>query len=291
MSSIIDLKGLAALSKPVTKLIKSIEKAAGAWWEPHGIRRRAQAERDAMLIHAEGQVQLLDLADRASQRLAERDLRRQANVEAIIGKAAHELPETVSEEPVDTDWMAQFFDQCQDFSNEQMQSLWARILAGEVAKPGSFSPRTLHTVKLLRKADAEMFTRFCAYVVNFNGALASPDEQDLYAYEAAHGTPFGHILHLQSLGLLETSLGLGIPIPAGGVALAIYSGVPHVIKPAIEGAGAMMISVRALTHVGHELARICGARPDPEYWDKVMAVWRKQRFTVETIPVVPTDPS
>jgi hypothetical protein len=46
--------------------------------------------------------------------------------------------------------------------------------------------------------------------------------------------------------------------------------------------------VRVLTQVGTELAGICGARPDPEYWSKVMAVWREQRqVTVDRIPVVP----
>jgi hypothetical protein len=291
VSNIVDLKALAKLSKPVTKLIESIEKAVGAWWEPHGMRRRAQAEVDVMRIRAEGKLELLELADRASQRLAEQELRRQANIEAVIRKAVPELPETVSEEPVDTDWMAQFFEQCQDFSNEQMQSLWARILAGEVAKPGSYSPMTLHTVKLLRKADAEVFTRFCTYVVNFGGSLASPHENELMQYESAHGTPYGHILHLQALGLLETGFGLGIPIPAGGATIAIYNEVPYVIRPATEGP-AVRIAVRALTQVGIELARICGARPDPEYWNKVMAVWREQRqLTVDRIPVVPTESS
>lgn len=292
MSSIIDLKGLAELSKPVTKLIESVEKAVGALWEPHGMRRRARAEVDVVRIRAEGELQLIeDLADRASQRLAKQELRRQVNIEAVIGKAAQELPGTVSDEPVDQDWMAGFFEQCQDFSDAQMQSLWARILAGEVAKPGSYSPRTLQTVKLFSKADAEVFTRFCTYVVNFGGSLSSPHEKDLMAYEAAHGTPFTHVLHLQALGLLETSLGLGLPIPAGGAAIAMYNDIPYLLRPATEGA-AVHISVRVLTQVGTELAGICGARPDPEYWNKVIAAWREHRqLTIERIPVVPTDPT
>jgi len=71
---------------------------------------------------------------------------------------------TVAQEPVKEDWAAQFFEHCQDVSDEQMQVVWSKILAGEVAQPCSFSMRTLHAVKMLRSGDANTFTAYCRFL-------------------------------------------------------------------------------------------------------------------------------
>jgi hypothetical protein len=38
----------------------------------------------------------------------------------------------VSDTPVDEDWIVRFFNVVEDISDEMMQQLWGRILAGEV---------------------------------------------------------------------------------------------------------------------------------------------------------------
>ena len=63
-------------------------------------------------------------------------MRRQWNIEEIVGGAVEALPSAVSTTPIEPDWVAEFFNQSQDVSNETMQSLWSRILAGEVASSG-----------------------------------------------------------------------------------------------------------------------------------------------------------
>src|SRR5712691_8920424 len=81
-----------------------------------------------------------------------------------MAKAAKEMPESVSDKPVEQDWVSRFLEDCQDVSNEDMQTVWGRLLAGEVTKPGSFSFRTLATVKMLRPEVANLFTRLCSFV-------------------------------------------------------------------------------------------------------------------------------
>src|SRR5690348_8760743 len=118
--SLSELKGL---TEPVNKLIETVSGAVGIVYEPTRIRRKAKAEADAAVIAANAQVQVAEIQRRADKRLRDQELRRQKNIEAITRQAIKVLPETVSSEEVDEDWVAQFFDHCQDVKNEQMQSL------------------------------------------------------------------------------------------------------------------------------------------------------------------------
>ena len=90
-----------------------------------------------------------------------------------------ELLQEVSQEPLDWDWAVKFFEMCKDVGNEDMQSVWAKILAGETAQPGSFSLRTLALVKTIRKVEAELFTKLCSFVLQFPEWPAT--EYDLFS--------------------------------------------------------------------------------------------------------------
>lgn len=159
--SLIDLK---ALSEPACKLIEAVKDAVGVLYEPRHIRRVAKAQADAALINLEGEIELQEVAHRASERIRKRELRRQQNVESIVSSALEHLPSSISQDTVDEDWVTQFFEQCQDVGNPEMQSLWAKLLAGEVTQPGTYSRRTLNLVRLMSKDDAVLFTTFCGYV-------------------------------------------------------------------------------------------------------------------------------
>ena len=117
---------LKPLSEPVVKLIDTVSGAVGAVYEPRRIRRKASADADASITLAKGRVEVQEIEFRAAQRIMRREIRRQQNIESIIEKAVQQLPETASDEPVDEDWIHQFFEQCQDVSNDEMQGIWAR---------------------------------------------------------------------------------------------------------------------------------------------------------------------
>ena len=67
------------------------------------------------------------------------------------------------DEYYDFDWFLRFFEAAGNVSNEDMQSLWARILAGEVQKKGSFSFRAIETLKNLSKYEAEVL-EYCSRI-------------------------------------------------------------------------------------------------------------------------------
>lgn len=97
----------------------------------------------------------LTLAQRVNRRLQMQRERQQHNLEKIMALALEYCPERVSAQEVDPDWFSQYCELVLDISNDSMQQLWAKILAGEIATPGRFSLKTLQTLKLMSHKEAQ----------------------------------------------------------------------------------------------------------------------------------------
>ena len=111
----------------------------------------------------EGEVTFGALVD---QRIQFQEQKRQSNIESVVQQVALELGDKeVQDHEVDHDWTARFFSDVQDVSSEQMQALWAKILAGEVTRPGSTSIRTLNILRNLNQDVAGLFAKLCSICV------------------------------------------------------------------------------------------------------------------------------
>lgn len=200
------LLDLSSLSEPATKLIDTVASGAGILYEPTRIRRKARAEADAAAILARGNEEVQEIDLRVAERFANNELRRQKNIESIVTQAVKALPDEVSSETVSEDWITQFFEYSQDIGDEQMQAVWARILAGEVAEPNSFSPRTLHLVRHLRQNEAAAFRTFCSYIFD---DVHLVDELTA-EYTKGFGLNFMTLKNLETIGLIDMGLSLSL---------------------------------------------------------------------------------
>lgn len=247
---------------------------------PERIRARAKAQADSAVIQAEGRAQVQELEARAIERLRKREGRRQQNIESITVKAYKALPppEQISEEPVSEDWTSRFFEECQDISDEQMQQIWARIMAGEVARPGSFSPRTLSIVRDLTKHDAALFTKLCQFVwlitsVGYVPVISNSDDPKLN--EA--GLDFSLLTHLTSIGLIEfnSASEFGIKDNLKDIDVT-YFGKTHHLKS--EGGTDRRFEIGRVifTAVGFELLKIVEAEGKDEFKKLALDNWSKQ---------------
>lgn len=216
----IDLKNL---TEPATKLIDAVSRAIGTVYEPTRIVREAQAKTEAGIIMAQGEIEKEGLLLRAARRFRLTETRRQQIIEDITSQAIAALPDAVNKDPVSEDWMVQFFDNCKDVGETEMQALWAKILAGEVAQPRSYSRRTLESLKLMDRDDARWFTDVCS--LSFRGAAGSRfclEECTDKALYAKYG-PIAIKSHLVSIGLLAPESFTLAVSPPNGVVLD-YSG-------------------------------------------------------------------
>lgn len=117
-----------------------------------------------------------ELKSRATKYLGGRMLREQANREAVAAQTLQELrleaQENPSElngnpEPIDEDWLNIFGKLAESRSDQAMRAYFARILAGEIRRPGSFAPATLEVLSRMMNVDALNFQRLCALVAEF----------------------------------------------------------------------------------------------------------------------------
>ena len=125
-------------------------------------------------------------------------VRVETNVAKAISLAEAELAERTdqaSPHPVDTDWLYRWRDAAGSVSSDKLQQLWAKILAGEVVQPGSYSLRTLDLLRNFSKADAELTSRAFRYVYNTNSIAKSP-------VITAEGLSFDDLLELEAIGVV-----------------------------------------------------------------------------------------
>lgn len=190
------------LGKPVNTLIERVSDAVGGLTRPWQIRRVAGAEAEAAVIRAESEIRITELHKEAFLRFLDEEVVKQTNMESILLKAIPNVdPDNAKPEDVTGDWFANFFDKCRIVSDEDMQQLWARILAGEANNPGSFSRRTVNLMADLDKQDAEAFTHLCRFVwtsgEDWKSPLVFDWAHDIYFY---HGRTL-YFPRLEELGL------------------------------------------------------------------------------------------
>jgi hypothetical protein len=168
------LAKLGEVTKPATVLIEKISDAVCGVFKPYQIIRVAKAEAEAERIRTESKIQVTDLHRRAMLRFLEEEAKRQLNIEKITRTALPFLEEKSSPENVEDDWITAFFDKCRIVSDEEMQALWSRILAGEANNPGTFSKRTVNLLADLDKSDAEEFASLRIHVAYRRRGPCSP---------------------------------------------------------------------------------------------------------------------
>ncbi|MBA6421117.1 DUF2806 domain-containing protein [Pseudomonas sp. 5Ae-yellow] len=268
--SLMDLEGM---SQPLTKLVEVVADGVGGLYAPFGTVRAAKADAKAMIIRTQAENEAASLRDRAKGRLEYRESIRQENIESISVKAAGELPTEVSDKPVDKDWILQYLNRAQDVSDSDMQLIWARILAGEVASPGSYSKRTLQSLETLDKEEAIAFTKLCS--------LAHKEEQgwnllfdDDYirscAAEALNSNSY--IDHFITIGLIGSEKYSPGNSDISGTKLSYFGEHFELVGPKVKQTPNLKlellqlpVSFRVFTQIGQQLSQISGAEPNPDF--------------------------
>jgi hypothetical protein len=276
-----EVKDLAGLSKPLDKLIESVSTGIGILYEPHRIRRRAEAEAHGELIKAEAELQKIELFQRAARRISFKELLAQVNIDNIVAEASKYLPEAVDEKPVDPDWLLRFFDDCQSISDESLQSIWGKILAGEVAKPGKYSRITLSILKNISKEDALLLEKVASLAWQICGPCQAkpfifiPVEFNIPSPLLIAGVEHDDCLHLSSLGLLNVGKDLFLQVVDESTA-GYFGSRYKVFLSSLFPVDAGNLNVFSLTRSGLELFPFLNVRHNAS-WERI-AVERMSRM-------------
>jgi hypothetical protein len=256
------LVNLDALAEPANTLIKKISRAVGGLCRPWQMKRVALAESEANTIRAQNDLDVASLRVRAVHRLIEEESQHQKNMEAIAVRAVEQVKKSAQPEHMDDDWIANFFSNARIVSDESMRCLWARVLAGEANRPGSYSKRTVNWLADVDKRDAEQFAILCSFGCSIGGAL-HPLIYDVKApVYSDQGVSFGMLTHLSNIGLIrfEALAGFSV-IGMRGRSIIRFQNESLVLEIPGDGDHSFSVGSVLLSQVGSELAQICDPRP------------------------------
>jgi len=117
---------------------------------------------DGALLPAEKQSLI---EDRTVKRARLSQLRKQQNIENIMQKTLSYCADFDIGQKTDNDWFSRYIALSEDVSNPTMQDLWAKILAGELTKPGSFSFKALQVFRDMSIYDAKLLAKACSLAI------------------------------------------------------------------------------------------------------------------------------
>lgn len=266
---------LGDLSKPANTLIEKVSSAIGGVFEPWQIKRVAKAEAEASLIKAKSEIEVTDLHRRAMHRFVEEEATRQENMEQITQKAILKLEDTSNPNMIEDDWITNFFDKSRIVSDDEMQDLWASVLAGESNSPGRYSKRTVNFLGDLDKRDAELFLSLCRFGSNFGNFTPLIFDSQASIYNDV-GINFSTLTHLDSIGLIQFNnisnfVLQGLPKKIS----VLYCGKPLSLVMPKDNNNQLTIGNVILTQVGRELASVCHAEGVDGFVDYVKNQWKQ----------------
>ncbi len=277
--------------KPIEKLIDVVSKAIGTIYEPRQIVRKAEAEAKAESIkeieHAktkaiiEGNTEKAEYLDKISNRLVNKETKRQKNIEEVVSTAGRilEAEKDVSKEPVNPDWTTRFFDIVQDVSDDEMQFLWGQILAGEIKQPKSYSLRTLELLRNMTKEEAELFQKVAQFTLLQKDAFLFSSNGVLEKFGISYST----IAKLIEIGLLQPGDFVTKNYPSektNDKKTGIVYGNLVVIINQKASANTISIPIRLFTTPGKELARLISITPSIDYIKELASTIKREGVTV-----------
>lgn len=102
----------------------------------------------------------------------------------------------------DFDWYMRFYDIVGNISDEEMQAIWARILAGEIHRKGTYSLQLLDILKNFTQKQAELFNRVCSHCFISGDNVYIPNDNEYLQFA---NITYQDILDLDALGLINSS--------------------------------------------------------------------------------------
>ncbi len=272
-----------SISKPATVLIEKVSDAVGGIFKPTQIVRVAKAEAEAKKIAAIAGMEISEIQQRGLQRFIKEEEKKQLNMESITKRAIPLLGEKAKPENIEQDWLTNFFDKCRLISDDEMQLLWARILAGEANAAGQFSKRTINLLGSMDKQDATLFTKLCGFNWMIIDYVPLIFDINLEIY-SKNGINFSILKHLDSIGLLsydyiggyqKTRLPKQVPV--------IYQNNMFLLELPLENNNNLLVGNVMLTSVGQQLANICSPDPVDGFIEFTVERWRNNNVKVTPV--------
>jgi uncharacterized repeat protein (TIGR03899 family) len=263
-------------TKDITPISNESSNKADASVPQHLAKLAKRFAIDATLLPPETQM---PIEDRTHKRGRLEHLRKQQNIESIIGKSLNYCATSDVKQKTDNDWFSRYIALAEDVSNPTMQDLWAKILAGELEKAGSFSYKALKVFRDMSIYDAKILAKASALALKdaskknvrlVSGSYQKPGLLNFFSsnrQQHINLSQFG-LNHADLLALAENHL-LYIQesetsaLNQHDTIVFTYNGAP--LKISAKKAN-VVLQFYKLTPLGAELAHLISDKPNEEFF-------------------------
>ncbi|SOB86756.1 Protein of unknown function [Sphingomonas guangdongensis] len=221
---------------------------------------------------AESVVADPEVIKRAADNLLRKEYRKQNNKEQIMHEAVVELarePDRTSvadSEVIDEDWLNVFEQYAETASTDRMRGIWARVLAGEIRKSGTFSIRTLRFLSEFSQEEAFNFSKLAQFATK--SYIARSAVKELFPDDVRP------LLFLENAGLINGATGIPLEVTLTfdnqGMAYVFARGLVLRIHGKPEQKS--NLEIIALTQVGSDIASII---PISDEGQGLRSVWKE----------------
>ncbi|GAA5132646.1 TIGR03899 family protein [Thalassotalea piscium] len=234
---------------------------------------------DGALISASKQC---PLEERTQKRDRYIRFRKQQNLEVIIQKAISYCSDKEITDRADVDWFNSFTEFAEGISNPTMQELWAKILAYEVTRPGSFSLKTLQAFRTMSMGEAKLFAKACALALKdstrknlriISGSSQLPGMFNFFSKKRLQkinlgkfGLSYAELLTLADNHLIFIQETESSPIALGESIHFYCNNSPMILSPIKHNC---LLSFYKFTPIGAELANLISDSVDESYLELV----------------------
>lgn len=219
---------------------------------------------------------------RAGLRFLAEELKKQENIEDIVRRADTLLNEDKnsheSKGEVNQGWIFNFMEGAGKTYDDKLKDYWAKLLAGEIRQPGSFSLRTLDVLRNISNEEGKLFERFSQFVFL--------QEQMSFIFHDGnkYGMNYYYLSKLREAGLLQPGEQVAFTIAAPKEASSriiqrFVCGNKYIELTTYPDSKDVVVPVCLLTQAGRELYELTEHKDNMSYLKDFAAFVRKTNPT------------
>jgi Protein of unknown function (DUF2806) len=171
-------------------------------------------------------------------------------LEEAVKQLTFHPPQQDTDKTIDDDWLNMFSRIAEEKSTEELQSLFGKILAGEIREPGAINLRTLTVVSTLTRNEANKIVEIFKYVI---------DQRFISSLQNLTGLDNASVNMLDEMGIIR---GVGVHLSTSynlkpheqGILWGIKNGIR--IKNTTDSILTVTTSANFLTEAGKQLYKI-----------------------------------